>query len=105
MLDFSPSLFSMVAVAFFLASCSLQEDEVPDLAPSPDGTMKNETLPTGGGKGRMGGSGTTGSPSTKAYCPVYVRYNVYSSYYCSYICGRYSYPRYYWRYPRCYCCY
>eukprot|EP00092_Neocalanus_flemingeri_P070347 GFUD01086327.1.p1 GENE.GFUD01086327.1~~GFUD01086327.1.p1 ORF type:complete len:124 (-),score=25.83 GFUD01086327.1:14-346(-) len=108
MLHSSPSLLALVAVALFLASNSLQDDNQDqvggDLVPSPNGTMMNETISTGGGKGRMGGAPTTVSPSTKRYCPAYVWYKVYSSRYCRYICGRYYYPYYYWYPYTCYCC-
>eukprot|EP00092_Neocalanus_flemingeri_P099929 GFUD01127557.1.p1 GENE.GFUD01127557.1~~GFUD01127557.1.p1 ORF type:complete len:150 (-),score=29.61 GFUD01127557.1:137-532(-) len=122
MLHSSPSLLALVAVALFLASHSLQDDNQDqvsgdldqvsgDLVPSPDGTMMNETISTGGGKnsrkGGAGGAVTTVSPSIERYCPDYFRYKVYSIGACRSNCGRYSFQYYYWYpYPnyRCYCC-
>eukprot|EP00092_Neocalanus_flemingeri_P079872 GFUD01099536.1.p1 GENE.GFUD01099536.1~~GFUD01099536.1.p1 ORF type:complete len:117 (+),score=28.10 GFUD01099536.1:56-406(+) len=114
MLHSSPSLLALVAAALFLASHSLQDDlgsgdpqddQVSgDLVETPNGTMMNETISTGGGKNSRMGGATTVSPSTKRYCPARVRYNVYSSWYCRYICGRYYYPYYYWYSYTCYCC-
>eukprot|EP00092_Neocalanus_flemingeri_P100383 GFUD01128207.1.p1 GENE.GFUD01128207.1~~GFUD01128207.1.p1 ORF type:complete len:119 (-),score=22.89 GFUD01128207.1:135-491(-) len=117
MLHFSPSLLTLVAVALFLASHSLQQEDDQDkvsgdLVPPPEGNLTDVTVSSTGGKTRMMGGASTVSPSTKGWCPVMVPYNVYSSWYCSYICRKYGYPAYYWNYPywsypyyRCYCCY
>eukprot|EP00092_Neocalanus_flemingeri_P100384 GFUD01128208.1.p1 GENE.GFUD01128208.1~~GFUD01128208.1.p1 ORF type:complete len:110 (-),score=8.27 GFUD01128208.1:135-464(-) len=107
MLHFSPSLLTLVAVALFLASHSLQQDDDQDkvsgdLVPLLKGNLTYVTVST---------TGIIVSPSTEAICPGMVGYNVYSSYYCSYYCRRYGYPAYVWIYPyssypnyRCYCC-
>ena len=115
MLPSSPSLLVLVAVAIFLAGSSLQEDPTttepettvrklyilytinflsnqlpgPQLDPNPE--MKNGTDSTSK-KNRM-----AGSPDTKYSC-YRVSFTVWNRGYCSYYCGRYGFPLYYW-YP------